>query len=127
MGCEFIQYLGRANISGMYEIQIDRRTNNSRVLRLCSPYEIGGENEGRIVVEISRKAFLRQFDAIPLNTRKTDFERITIRSDCFDLNSFARRLRSCYDRLGREVEGNAQYVRIFNIETSFLVQFIGFS
>ena len=64
--------------------------------------------------------FLRQLDAIALDAREADFECVALGPHGLDLDRLARRLRRSDDRLGREVEGNAEHVGIFDIEEACL-------
>ena len=87
--------------------------------------EVGGELQDRVVVEFGREPFLRQLDAVAFDPREADFEGIALRPHGLDLDGLARRLRRRDDRLGGEVEGNAEDVGIFDIEEPFLVQVVG--
>ena len=69
--------------------------------------------------------FLGQFDAVALDAREADFERVALRPHGLDLNRLARRLRRSDDRLGGEVERNAEDVGIFDVEQPFFVQVVG--
>ena len=82
--------------------------------------EIGGQLENRIVVEVGGEAFLGQFDAVAFDAREADFQRVALRANGLDLNRLARRLRRGDDRLGREVEGNAEDVGVFDVEQARL-------
>ena len=62
------------------------------------------------------EAFLGQFDAVAFDAGEADFERVALRAHGLDLNGLARRLRRGDDRLGGEVEGNAEDIGVFDIE-----------
>ena len=89
------------------------------------PTRSGREFQDGVVVEVGGQPFLRQLDAIAFDAGKADFERVALRAHGLDLNGLARRLRRGDDRLGREVEGNAEHVGIFDIEQTFFVQVVG--
>ena len=61
-----------------------------------------------------------KFDAIALDAREADFEGVALGAHGLDLNRLARRLRRSHDRLGREVEGNAEDIGVFHVETALL-------
>ena len=43
----------------------------------------------------------------------------------FDLNRVTRRLGRGDNRLGGEVEGNAQHVGVFDVEEAFVIKIVG--
>ena len=63
-------------------------------------------------------------DAIALDARKTDFERVAFGPDSLDLDRLARRLRRRDDRLRGEVERNAEHVGVLDVEQILLVQVV---
>ena len=89
--------------------------------------EVGGEFQDGVVVELGGQPFLRQLDAIAFDAGEADFESIALGTDGLDLDRLARRLRRGDDRLGREVEGNAEDVGIFDVEQPcrLFVQVVG--
>ena len=89
------------------------------------PDEVGGEFQDGVVVELGRQPLLGQLDAIALDAREADFERIALGADGLDLDGLARRLRRGDDGLGREVEGNAEDVGVFDVEEAFFVEVVG--
>ena len=89
------------------------------------PDEVRGELQDGVVVEVGGQPLLRQFDAVALDAREADFERIALGADGLDLDGLARRLRRRDDRLGREVEGNAEDVGVLDVEQAFFVQVVG--
>ena len=89
------------------------------------PTRSGRELQDGIVVEFGGEPFLRQFDAVAFDAREADFERVALGPHGLDLDRLARRLRRRDDRLGREVEGNAEDVGVFDVEEPFFVQVVG--
>ncbi len=92
--------------------------DDAGVLRDRRADEVGREDEDRIVVEFGRESFLRQLHAVAFDAREADLERVSLGPHGLDLNRLARRLRRGDDRLGREVEGNAEDVGVFDVEES---------
>ena len=92
----------------------DRRTDEIRV-----------ELENGVGIEVGRQPFVRQLDAVALDAREADLERIALGAHGLDLNGLAWRLRRRHHRLGREVERNAEDVRVFNVEQSLVVEVVG--
>ncbi len=78
-----------------------------------------------VVVELGRQPLLGQLDAIALDAREADFERVALGPHGLDLDRLARRLRRRDDRLGREVERNAEDVGVLDVEQALLVQVVG--
>src|SRR5664280_931916 len=76
--------------------------------------EIRVEFENGVCIEIGRQAILRQLDAVALDAREADLEGIALGAHGLDLDGLARRLRGSHNRLGREVEGNSEDVRVLN-------------
>ncbi len=89
------------------------------------PTNSGVELEDRVVVELGRKPFLGQLDAVAFDAWEADLERVALGAHGLDLDRFARRLRRCDDGLGREVEWNAEDVGILDVEQAFFVQIVG--
>ena len=89
------------------------------------PDEIGRQLQDRVVVELGRQPLLRQLDAVALDAREADLERIALGAHGLDLDRLARRLRRRDDRLGGEVERDAEDVGVFDVEQAFLVQVVG--
>ena len=50
---------------------------------------------------------------------------IALGADGFDLDRLARRLRRGDDRLGGEVEGDAEDIGILDVEEAVFVEFVG--
>ena len=87
--------------------------------------EVGGQFQDGVLVEVGCQPLLGQFDAVAFDAREADFERVALGADRLDLDRLARRLRRRDDRLGREVEGNAEDVGVFDVEEALLVQVVG--
>ena len=109
----------------MLKIHIHAFANDAGVASDGRADEVRGEFQNGIVVEAGREAFLGQFDAVAFDARKADFERIALRTDGLDLNRLARWLRRSDDGLGREIEGNAEDIGIFDIEETFFIEIVG--
>ena len=109
----------------MLEVQVHAFADDAGVARDGRADEVGAEFQDRVVVEVGGEAFLGQLDAIAFDAGEADFERVALRAHGLDLNRLARRLRRGDDRLGREVEGNAEDVGVFDVEQPFLVQVVG--
>ena len=116
---------GRPHVAQVLEAQVDAFADDAGVPRDRRADEVGGQLQHGVVVELGGQPFLRQLDAIALDAREADFERVALGPHGLDLNGLARRLRRRDDRLGREVEGNAEDVGVFDVEQPFLVQVVG--
>ena len=81
--------------------------------------------QDRVVVEFGREPLLGQLDAIALDAREADFQSIALGPHGLDLDRLAGRLRRRHDRLGGEVERNAEDVGVFDVEQAFFVQVVG--
>ena len=87
--------------------------------------EVGRQLEHRVVVEVGGEPLLGQLDAVALDAREADLERVALRAHGLDLDRLARRLRRRDDRLGGEVERNAEDVGVLDVEQALLVQVVG--
>ena len=67
------------------------------------------------------QAFFRQLDAIALHPREPDLAGVAIRRDRLYQYRLARRRRLDRDRLGGEVERDAEDVRVLDVEEAILV------
>ena len=90
------------------------------VLRLGGTDEVGRQLQHGVIVEVGGEPLLGQLDAIAFDARKADFERIAFGPHGLDLDGLARRLRRGDDRLGGEVERNAEHVGIFDVEQTLV-------
>ena len=113
---EFIDHLRGSYVAGMYEVEVYRFADNSRVAGLSGADQIGCEFEYRICVELCGQPFFRQFSSITFDAREADFQCITIGTDCFDLNCLAWRLGWRHHGFGVEVERNSKHIRVLDIE-----------
>jgi hypothetical protein len=81
------------------------------------------------VVNVASNRSSGSSTAVTLDSRKSDFKMIALRTDSFDLNRFTRSLRRSDNRLSSEVEWNSEDVRIFNAELplvgAILIDFLG--
>ena len=116
---------GRPHVAQMLEAHVHALADDAGVAGDRRADEIGAEFQDGVVVEVGGQPFLRQLDAIALDAREADFQRVALRAHGLDLHRLARRLRRGDDRLGREVEGNAEDVGVFDVEQPFLVQVVG--
>ena len=107
---------GGPHVAQMLEVQVHAFADDARIARDRRADEVGAEFQDGVVVEVGGQPFLRQFDAIAFDAREADFKRVALGAHGFDLNRLTRRLRRGDDRLGREIEGNAEDVGIFDIE-----------
>ena len=116
---------GRPHVAQVFEVEIDTLADDAGVLRDRRADEIGRQLQHGVVVEFGGQPLLGQFDAVAFDAREADFERIALGPHGLDLDRLARRLRRRDDRLGGEVERNAEHVGIFDVEQAFLVQLVG--
>ena len=109
----------------MLEAQLHAFADDALVA--CSGWsdQIGGELQGRVVVEGGRQPLLGQLDAVPLHARKPDLARIALRRDRSDLDRLAWRLRRRDHGTGGEVERDAEHVGVLDVEEILLVQVVG--
>ena len=87
--------------------------------------QVGRQFQDRVVVELGGQAFLGQLDAVALDAREADLQCVAVGADGLDLDGLARRLRRGDDRLGGEVEGDAEDVGVLDVEEALLVQVVG--
>ena len=76
----------------MFKAQVYAFADDARVPRDRGAYEVGVEYQRRVLVEVSRQAFLRQFYAVALDPRKPNFQGIPIGVYSLDLYRLARRM-----------------------------------
>ncbi len=84
---------GWPHVAGMLQIQVHAFADDAGVPRNRRADEIGGELQDGVIVEVGAQPFLGQLDAIALDTREADFQRIALGRDRLDLDRLARRLR----------------------------------
>ena len=110
----------------MLETQVHPFADDPLVSRDGGSDQIGGELQGRVLVEGGGQPLLGQLDAVPLHARKSNLARIALRRDRLDLDRLARRLRRRGDHgTGREVERDAEHVGVFDVEHVLFVQVVG--
>ena len=107
---------GRPHVAQVFQVQVDAFADDAGVPGDRRADEVGRQLQDRVVVEVGRQPFLGQFDAIAFDAREADFESVAVGPDGLDLDGLARRLRRRDDRLGGEIEGNAEDVGIFDVE-----------
>ena len=111
---------GRPHVAQVLQVHVHAFADDAGIAGDGGADEVGAELEDGIFVEVGCEAFLGQFDAVAFDAGEADFERVALRADGFDLDRLARRLRRGDDGLGREVEGNAEDIGVFDIEETFV-------
>ena len=94
-------------------------------LDLVDPGEIDDLAAVRAEKVFGVEPFLRQFNSIPLDTRKLDFQRVPIRAHRMDADRFARLADGRDHGLGGEVKRYAKDIGVFDVEKALLVQVVG--
>ena len=100
----------------MLEAHIDLLTDDAGVAGDRGADQIRAQLQRGFFIESGRQSLLRKLNAVTLNARELDFERIAIRSHRFDLNRLARWLRRSNDGLGCKVEWDTKHVGVFDVE-----------
>ena len=116
---------GGPHVAQVLEVQVHAFADDAGVARDRRADEVGRQLQDRVVVEVGGQPFLGQLDAVAFDAREADFQCVALGAHGLDLDGLARRLRRRDDRLGGEVEGNAEDVGIFDIEQALLVQLVG--
>ena len=116
---------GRPHVAEVLEVQVHALADDAGVARDRWADEVGREFQDGVVVEVGGQPLLGQLHAVALDAREADFERIALGAHGLDLDRLARRLRRGDDRLGGEVERNAEHVGVFDVEQALLVQVVG--
>ena len=109
----------------MFHVEIFRLADQPGIDGGGGSDEIGAECQNGFSVEVCGKPFHRQFHAIALDTREANFECIAFGAHGLDLHCLARRLGWGDDRLGGEIEGDAENVRVFDVEQTLIIQLVG--
>jgi len=122
---EVEQECSTSQVLQVLQAQIHVLADDAGVLGDGGTDQIRGEIEHRIVREFGLQTLLRQLHPITHHPWKTDFEGVPLRPHRLDLDGLARWLRWRHDRLGGEIEGDAEYVRILDVEEPVLVQLVG--
>ena len=117
---EFVDDLRWPHVAGVHEVQIDLLADDPGVARLGGADQVGRELQHGVVVELGRQPLLRQLDAIAFDAREADLERVALGPDGLHLDGLARRLRRRDDRLGGEVERDAEDVGVLDVEQARL-------
>ena len=119
------QECGGPHVAEMLKIHVHALAYDAGIVGDRRSDDVWGEFEDGILVELGCEALLGQIDAITFDAREANFERVALGSHSLDLNRFARRLGRRDDGLGREVEGNAEHIGVFDIEQAVLVEVVG--
>ena len=109
----------------MLQVQVHAFADDARIPCDGRANQIGAEFENGIGAEGGREALLGQFDAVAFDTRELDVEAVSLQAHGFDLNRLTRRLRGRDNGLGREVEGNAENVCVFDVEETLVIEVVG--
>ena len=109
----------------MLDRPIDVLADDPLVLGDRGADQVGRQLQHRIGAEAGRQALVRQLDAVALDPREADRQRIPVRADGLHPDGLPRQDRFDYDRLGGEVERDAEHVGVFDVEQPLLVQFVG--
>ena len=109
----------------MLQRQIHALADDPLVLCDRRADQVGRQFEHRVGGEARREPFLGQFDAVALDAGKRISSASRPARTAWTLHRLARRLRRRDDRLGREVERDAEHVGIFDVEQAFVVQLVG--
>ena len=117
---------GRApQVAGVHQVEVHALTDDALVAGDGRSYKVGGQVQRLIGGEGRFQALLRQLDTVAGDAREADLAGIAFGADGLDLHGLARRLRRSDHRFCREVEGDAEHVRIFDREHAVVVQFVG--
>jgi hypothetical protein len=81
-----------------------------------APTSSGVSSRSRVVVERCRQPLVRQLDAVALDAREADLQRVALGPHGLHADSLARLLRRRDHRLGVEVERDAQHVGVLDVE-----------
>ena len=122
---QVIDERGAPDVLEMIEAQVYAFADDAFVAGDCRSYDVWSENERRIVVERCGEALFGQLDAVALHAREVDLALIAVWCDRAHLHGLARRLRRGDHGFDREIEGDAEHIRILDVELTFLVQIVG--
>ena len=115
----------RAHVTRVDQIQVNALADDALVLRNRWADEIRSQFQHGIVVELCGQPLFGQFDPIAGDAGKADFQVVAFGAHRLDLDGFPGRLGRRHDRLGGEVEGNAQDIGVFHVEQVLLVEVVG--
>ena len=113
------------HVAQVFEVHVHAFADDAGVPRDGRADEVGRELQDRVVVEVGGQPLLRQLDAIALDARESGFRARRARGGRLDLDGLARRLGRGDDRLGGEVERDAEDVGVLDVEEAFFVQVVG--
>ena len=116
-----------AQVLQVLQAQIDILADNAGVLGVRRADQIRREFEHRVRGKFRRQPFLRQLDSIPRYARKAHLQGVALGPHGAHLNRLLRRLWRGDHRPGREIEGDAEHIGVFDVEAIFFVQLVGLS
>ena len=106
------------------QAQINLLPDDAGVARDRRADEIRRQLQDRVGVELGSQPLFGQLDAVTDDAREADFQGIAVGPHSLHVDGLARRLRRRHDRLGREIERDAQHVGVFGIEQPLFVELI---
>ena len=109
----------------MREVEIHGFADDACVPGLGGPDPLGGEFQHGVFVEFGGEAVCGQLDAVAGDPGEADLQVVPLRPDGLHVHGLARRPGRRGDRLGGEVEGDAEHVRVLDGEQPFPVRFVG--
>ena len=104
--------------------QFHRQPDDPPVLRPGRPHEFRRQDQLRVGNEFRGQAVIREFLSVPLNVREADLQALALREDRMDMGDRLRFRRFDDRRLRREVERDAEHIRVFGVEEAFVVQLV---
>ncbi|OQB36386.1 MAG: hypothetical protein BWY09_01948 [Candidatus Hydrogenedentes bacterium ADurb.Bin179] len=109
----------------MLEVQVHPFANDTLVFCFGRSHKVGRQHQNGIVIKFGGETFCGKFHTVPLNPWEPNLQGITLRPDCPDVYGFARGDGGRDHRFGREIEGDAEHIGIFNVEEIDFVQVVG--
>ena len=94
------------------------------VARVRRTNEIGRQLQHGVGVERGRESLGRQLHAVALDARETNLQMVPVRPHRLHLHRLSRRLRRGDDRLGGEVERDAEDVGVLDVEQIVFVELV---
>ena len=122
---EMVDQRGRAQIPTVDQVQVDALADDAGIVRDGRADDVRREDQGRVLAELRVDVFLRQFHAVSLHAREANLTGVPIRGDGPDRYRLARLRLPGGDRLGGEVERDAEHVGVLDVEQALLVQIVG--
>ena len=114
--CQVEQQRRPPQIARVDQAEVHPLADDPLVARDGRTDDFGRQLQRRVAAELRRQPLLRQLDAVALHARETNLAGVALRRDRPDQHRLARLLR--LDRHGRggEVEGDAEHVRVLDVE-----------